>query len=858
MSRITFVILVSLACMLVAQNQLLDDETYLIQRKSFPYTYTIRVKTKTEKSEKILNPVRWLPLSELIPDGSLVKKGDVVAKFSTEQSQYELDTLLLEEAVIDANLERRLANIDNKDIDMMDQMGALEDRLNTTQARLDRLLAEPNPDDVRIAEGRLRIAQLNLRAAEKDFNKAKDRFNRGMISRAELDSADKTMQENIVRARFAQREMELTKNPVDLPDQIKRTRLEIDNCNLEIEKLQFEMGEQKKISEIQRVGAQSQKKHKTRELKEKREDIDRSTVTAPIGGYVSHNRLNNEELVIGARMWNNFAFMEIPELSTIGFQGVLLEAVRKHFNEGDKVVVRLNGMQDQPITCSLKTISTLSHDLSEKENAGWNRDQKFGVKVFDVTIQKNEEASWLRPGMVGVAELHAATPLEGPALPLKYVRFEEGKNFIAYKGVYTEVAGTSLDGWFVLADNSWDGKTVSIRGEFKIAAKTGNDDEQRLSASGELDPVNKTDIVVPDIGWWPWPKVTWLVPEETIVKKGDVVAKLDPKERERQIERIETNVAAQQATVDETEKQVELTRINGEFKLKMAKNTLEIAKITARDTLELVRPLPIYRAEMNRDLAKIRLEDTQRKVKREEAKANPTMSPAEIKKLKRDLRRNELNLEKAQLNLEKELEGPTKVRRSRAQLTLDEAISTYETTVKTVHFDNISIVRKFERVKNNLEQTQRRLQRRIRQRDNHTITSPADGLICYNKVFNQGAITKIAVGNTVGPRFNILSIPDLSEMEIKVEVPEKYYPQIKNGLEVEVRIPSLSDNRLQGQVTSVDLLFSNKTKKDTQIGLYSAREPLGEVIFNVRIRIKAGETELKPGLIGEVYFPFAK
>jgi hypothetical protein len=33
---------------------------------------------------------------------------------------------------------------------------------------------------------------------------------------------------------------------------------------------------------------------------------------------------------------------------------------------------------------------------------------------------------------------------------------------------------------------------------------------------------------------------------------------------------------------------------------------------------------------------------------------------------------------------------------------------------------------------------------------------------------------------------------------------------------------------------------------------------LGEVIFNVRIRIKSDETELKPGLIGEVYFPFAK
>ena len=50
----------------------------------------------------------------------------------------------------------------------------------------------------------------------------------------------------------------------------------------------------------------------------------------------------------------------------------------------------------------------------------------------------------------------------------------------------------------------------------------------------------------------------------------------------------------------------------------------------------------------------------------------------------------------------------------------------------------------------------------------------------------------------------------------------------------------------------------NKTKKDSQIGLYSSHEPLGEVVFNVRIRIHSTDVKLKPGLIGEVFFPFTK
>ncbi|MBR4416036.1 MAG: efflux RND transporter periplasmic adaptor subunit [Victivallales bacterium] len=844
-----------LALLLMGQEA---DESYNITKQTFPYIVTIRVKTMTEKSAKINNPVRWLPLSELIPDGTLVKKDQVIARFNTEYTQFELDSQLLEEAVIDANLQRRLANIENNNIDMDDQMGELDDKLKTAEAKLARLLSEPNPDDVRIAEGRQRIAALNLKAAQKDYDKAQDRFKRGMISRAELDADEETLQQNQIKKLFADRELQTTKEPYDLPGSIHSTRLEIENCKLEIEKLAFEIKEQKKISEIQRVGASSQKKHKEREIKEKQDDIQKSEVKAPIDGYVSHNRVDNEELTVGMKMWPNFAFMEIPDLSTIGFQGELHESDRKYFNDGDEVIVRLNGRLQQPLVCKLRSISTLSHDIADKKNAGWGDEQKLGVKVFDLIIQKTEEASWLRPGMVGTAELKASKPLEGPTVPLQFVHYIDGKHYISFEGVYTEVTGTPINSWFVLDDAVWEGRTVTMHGKLVNKVMENQQEEKRFSASGELDPVRKTDVIVPPIGWWPWPKVTWLVPEETYVKKGDVVAKLDPQERQKQIDRIETNAASVRASCEEAEKNVEITRINGEFKLKMAKNTLEIARQTAKNTLEIFNPLPIYRAEMNRDLAKVNLLSAKRKVDREEARETPTMSPAELQKLKRNQRRMELNLEKAQLNLDKAIEGATQIARSKARLNLKSAENTYELTAKTVQFDNVSAQREFEQTKQRLEEVEQRLRRRKEERDNHTIYSPADGIICYNKVRNGNVFAKIAIGNTVGPRFNIMSIPDLSEMEMKVEVPEKYYSQIKDGMEVEVRVPSLTNAHLPGVVTSVDLLFTNKTKKDSQIGLYSSHEPLGEVVFNVRIRIHSTDVKLKPGLIGEVFFPFTK
>lgn len=826
--------------------------------QSLPFTYSIRIRAFTEKSEKINNPVRWLPLETVIPDGTYVQAGDVVATFSSEETANDLIALKLRQAVIDANVDRRLAEIDSNTVDLTDQMGTLQDKLSALEARLERLRSEPNPDDVRIAEGRLRVATLNVEASRKDFAKAEDRFRRAMISRAELDSYEKDLREKEVRARFATQELDVTKNPPTLPNDIKRAEIDIENTKLEIDKLAFEMSEQEKISVIQKDAARIHQRRNQKEIADKEKDLQHTSVKAPISGFVSHNRVANSELIPGLKMWDNFAFMEIPEIETIGFRGVLHESVRKHFKEGDEVRVHVNGRYADVISGRLKSISTLSHDLAEKEESGGGDIKSIGVKVFDVVITTTTPLSWLRPGMRGEAELLASTPITGPTLPLQYVMQQDGKSFVAENGLYCEVSGTVVGSFFVLDDPSWLNREVTARGAFPVRKDDDGKEEKRLSASGELLPVRSTDILVPDIGRWPWPKITWLIPEETMVKAGDVVAKLDPEEREKRISDISANYTEVESRCNELEKKIEITRRNGEFRQSNASNNLATVRINSEETLNFVPPLPVFRNDMTLELAKIQLAATQRRLDRELGKKNPTMSPAELAKLKRTLQRHTLRVEQAELNLSKSREGSTRIAKSRAKLNLEDAEAELESTAKSVHFDNLSIRREYDRNKQQLQQIDRRLQREILRRDNHVITAPADGLICYNKVYNGNNMAKVALGNTVGPRFNILSIPDVSEMEIKVEVPEKYYGDIHQGLEVEVRIPSLGEARLAGTVSRVDLLFSNRGKKDSQLGLYSSHEPLGEVTFAVRITVKTDHNRLKPGLISEVFFPFQK
>ena len=849
-------VLASLAC--CART---PDETAVVGRRSLTYTYTMRVKAFTEKAEQISNPVSWLPISYIVEDGAKVEEGQVIVRFNNENSLFELGALERNRDVIDAELAHRLAEIANREREMQDRLNTLRDQLAVLEARLARLQSAPLADDVRIAEGRLRVARLNQQAAEKDLAKARDRFSRQMISRAELDRHESELREKEATLTYARNELAYTKLPT-APGTIEQTELDIENARLECGKLENELAEHQAISEIQKKGARARKGVIERKIEEQKEDISNTVIKAPISGYVSYGKLwEGQEIGIGTKMWKNYNFMRIPDMRTLALRGTLHESVRKYFSEGDAVTIRLRGKADHPVRGTVKSISTLSHDLAEKEESHWGGAREFGVKVFDVIVDVTEDGDWVRPGMVGSAEISASAPLAGPAVPLKFVMIRDGVNYLSADGVFEEVQGTVVGGWFMPDDATWEGKVVHMRGEFKDDGEraAGEEHKKLFSASGELLPVNSTDVRVSDIGhWWPWPKVTWLVDEETEVTPGDKVATLETKEVDRRISEEEARVNEVRSRKQELGKQLELTRREGQFRLKMEQNLLRIAELKMDTALHGRDAMAVFRAELAREQARIRLDAVTRRLAREEAKSRPTLSQVELARLKREKRRLDLGLEEAEVRLRQAMAGADRVTRSAARLAYLRQNVKVDTMRKGTEFDDYRQKRNYERAKLDLKRSEGRLAELKDRKANHEVKSPAAGIICYGRVWNDGAFSKVATGSQVGPRFTIMSIPDLTEMYVRVEVPEKCFSQVQVGLPVDVQIPSVSETMLKGEISGIDLLFENKEKKDSQVGLYTSHEPLGEVVFNVRVTVRAEVVTLKPGLVAEVYFPFVR
>lgn len=841
---------------LAAGPGLLATESVTIEHRLFDFSHTIRVQAASEYNERVGNPVAWLPVNFLVEDGSQVEQGDIIATFDTKQAEYTLQDLQLERDYVEADLLKRLTDIDNVELDLNSGQELLEDMLVVAKAELATLLEMPNEDEVRLEMGRMRVAQLNFEAAEKELAKAESRFERNLISRAQLDGVNRKYSERRALLEFATENYEFAQLPA-ASSAIRRKELEIENLKLELAKNEYHRQEQKIIAVIRKDGAKTKKRTIDQKIQVKQSDIDSAIVTSPIAGYVSHRLTNRTPLRLGDKMWRGYNFMNIPDLSKMVLRGGLPEALRRYFSVGDAVTVRLAGQEEIILQGHIKAFSQLPRDLAEVEESSYGQEAKeFGVKVYDVTVAIDTPSIELKPGRQGYATLHVAQSSKRPAVPLRYVKSIDEKFYVALNGEYQEALGVAHQGWFFLEDDAWLGKRVNMNGPFHLAARahTAASTKSGFTATGEVLPVRTESVTVGAIGGWY--KIKWLIPEETAVVQGDLVAQIDSTDIDKKIEAAENALNQAQSDLDEKTKNLELKEREEVFRLNKAERLLEIAELRLNTVINGRDYPAIFQAELNLKQAKIELDHLTQKLTAQEAKSRPTLSPFEFEKLKRNVRRVQLQAEKHAINLATLKTGSNAVEVSQAKLEYLNQKVEVDRMKNKIEYERERAKYELEEEKLDLRHKQLSLEKRLAEKDRTNLYAPVDGFIQYNKILNSGGVSKISVGSMVGSRFKIMSLPDMSTMYLSIEVPEKYFLQVEQGMLVDVIIPSLDNRVLRGEVSSIDLLFENKARKDGQVGMYSSQEPLGEVAFKVRVNILDENVPMKPGVIGEVKFNF--
>jgi HlyD family secretion protein len=113
------------------------------------------------------------------------------------------------------------------------------------------------------------------------------------------------------------------------------------------------------------------------------------------------------------------------------------------------------------------------------------------------------------------------------------------------------------------------------------------------------------------------------------------------------------------------------------------------------------------------------------------------------------------------------------------------------------------------RLESVIRSTENDLQRIADQISSLTLAAPIDGMVMHTEIptmfflssIGAGAIGgKIRVNTNVWSNMALLQIPDLSEMEVSVEVPEVEYRRILPGQKVNIRVDALDNLKTTGEV----------------------------------------------------------
>jgi HlyD family secretion protein len=324
------------------------------------------------------------------------------------------------------------------------------------------------------------------------------------------------------------------------------------------------------------------------------------------------------------------------------------------------------------------------------------------------------------------------------------------------------------------------------------------------------------------------------------VEKGELLVELDAAPLQ---DRLDSQVLATERARSEqiqANAQYENQEIQNDTALARADLELKLAEL-ARDQYDAIEGGTYQIDLQDADLA---IEESQA---RRLIQATDLKGIEMLKKLgyrsKGDLEQARLNALAADRSLAKALASRTeltKFTREKTKLQLDGAVLTAEKGLKQVENTNEAELEQAKARKyaadRALEKEEEKLKKYTEQLEKCKIYAPHDGMATYaveSSRYMRSSST-ITEGATIRERQEIITLPDLSTMQIKTAVHESVLDQIRPGLAATITVDAFPDRRYKGSVKSVGVLPDQGGWMSSDIKVYETIVTIDEKVERLR------------------------
>jgi len=402
--------------------------------------------------------------------------------------------------------------------------------------------------------------------------------------------------------------------------------------------------------------------------------------------------------------------------------------------------------------------------------------------------------------------------------------------------------------WIVLAALAAAGCLGRAPEGTRTAAVGRGDVDVAVGATGTLKARNSTRIhsELQREG-----KIIFLAAEGALVKKGDVLVRLDPTELQREMENVERELAAARANRDTAVVEFRIQESDGKNQIKKADLSLKQAEQDLKKYKEGDAPIQenklritLEEARSNEDRARAKYE--QMPMLRE--KGFVTASQEEEERIRWEKAKVELDSARRELELYQAYTFPMEGARR------EEAVEQARSDLEAVKLRSDSQLKQREsgqlQASNAVKNAERQKSDLVEALGKLEIGAPTDGLVIYGQAGERRwrGEEEIKVGARVWPTVTIITLPDLSEMEIVFRVHESDIGKVRPGMEGRVVIESVADRVFPGAVTMVaSLANAGDWRQDESVRTFEAE-----------FRLAGKDLGLKPGTSARVEIPVGR
>ncbi|MDQ7013103.1 MAG: efflux RND transporter periplasmic adaptor subunit [Planctomycetota bacterium] len=365
---------------------------------------------------------------EIVAEGIVVKKGDVLIKLNTEQLQEQINqqTLEVERAFADVTAAENSLKIQLSENDSRDRAGQLKvelAELALAQWREGEVVKTRSKQTLEIEQ-----AQRDLKRLKEKFERSRELLAEGFLSQDEHDTDEIRWIDAVARLETAELDKQ-TYEEYQFPRDEKTKISDVEEAKADLDRIRTQNTINAGAKESALTTTRRQYELKNERLEKLTEQVELATIVAPTDGLVVYATSigrgrdmimmgGDGPLQVGREVRPNEMLLILPDTSSMVASVRVHESLAGRVRPGLRVSLKIDAIEGETFMGVVESIGVLA------ESGGWRDPNRREYKVR-IGLEHDNSDGVLKPSMRAEAEIMLGAVEESMIVPVQAV-FTEG------------------------------------------------------------------------------------------------------------------------------------------------------------------------------------------------------------------------------------------------------------------------------------------------------------------------------------------------------------------------------------------------------------------------------------------------